>query len=351
MASYEVAERVAERETAFLERARDLLNQNRLTAVSLELQKEQVIIAQNQFALSYGQSMVDACVQAHNAAIQRYNADMSRYATDAQVYEVRVKAAFQELEALKAELEVSRLKSNLNKDLIAELEAKIRVEQNKIQFFTSKVQARLAEAELRKLPLEQFRANIEAHQAYLAGRRTETDIYSALLNGRRTEVDIDLAKINAYNSRVDAWQKRVSVLREKEEHTLAVNRNLIEQHKLLIEDWRTQLDRINAKNSNERSFDSVRNQRWASLIQKALSEDETQLRRDIAKADHGAKYDEFGLRWAINSIESNIQKIRSQTDILDNVTKVLGDLASSTLAANGSAVSLINETIRQGDTG
>lgn len=348
VAAYEVAERVAERETAFLENARAMLNQNRTTAVQLELQKQQLIIAQNQFALSYGQAMVDVCIQAHNAAVARYNADMQRYATDAQVYEVKVKAAFAELEALKQELEVSRLQSQVNRDFIAELEAKIEVERNKIQFFTSKVQARLAQAELRRLPLEQFRANIEAHRAYLDGRRTETDVYAAIVNGRRAELDTDQAKIAAYNARVDVWAKRIAALKDKESHVLDVNRNTIEQHKLLIDRWRTTVDRVQRKNTDERGYDDVRNRRWSELIRKALADEDRQLRHDTASSDLTARYDEFGLRWAMANITNNVEKIRAQVDVLGNVTRVLGDLASATLAANGSTVTLANETLNSG---
>lgn len=347
-AAYDVAERAAERETAYLESIRAMLNQNRLTAVTLEQQQQQLVLAKNQFALGYAQAIVQTSIQAHNDAVQRYNADIGRYGTDAQVYQVKFRAAFAELEILKEKLEVARLKSQTNRDLIADLEARIRVEQSKLQLYTGKTQALLAQAELRRLPLEQFRANIEAHREYLAGRELETNIYSAIVAGRRGEIDADLAKIRVHDARVDLWAKRSAVLKENEAFNLDVNRGIIDQENLALARLREQLAIAQQKNTAERGFDSVRNQRWAELLRRDISEEELSLRRDIASSDLRARYDAFGLDWAKANIDLNLKKMETQVRVLESITSILSELGSATLAANGSTVALINETQNSG---
>ncbi|MCB1719881.1 MAG: hypothetical protein KDK05_32565, partial [Candidatus Competibacteraceae bacterium] len=76
-----------------------------------------------------------------------------------------------------------------------------------------------------------------------------------------------------------------------------------------------------------------------------IAENDRALRRDIAISQHAATYDQMEVNWARSKIAQYIEKVQAQTEILDSVTRTLGELASATLAANGSTVSLANETL------
>ena len=345
LAAYEVAEQAANREAAFLENAIQQISQNRALAVQMELQKQQLVIAQAQFALEYGRAMVEACIQAHNAAIARYNADIARYQADAQVYEVQVRAALQEIEAIKVELEAERLKIDINRSLIDELEAKIKIEQLKVEFYTQRVQAKVAEANIRRLPLELFRAQIEEHSAMISTRQLETDIYRAAVDGRQAELATDASRIEAYRAKVAAYAEKVRALRDRDGHDVEINRQILEQHRYYLDLCKTELDRKRGVNDDERRFDGMRLDRWSRLIERDIAENDRALRRDIAISRHAATYDQMEVDWARSKIAQYIEKIRTQTEILDSVTRTLGELASATLAANGSTVSLANETL------
>lgn len=345
LAAYEVAEQVADREQRHLEVVLSLLNGLRKAALDAWMAYHNIMLAEHEEARQFAQLILGAAVQSHNLAVQRYNGDLTKYRAEAKVFETKLKSALVEYELLERKLAVVEASNDANQSIIAARRAELEAESQKIDLYVAEIRGLAEELALRRFPLEIFEAKIRAHEAYLSGRRTEADIYQALVQGQRAVTDRDLARVRIYGEETDAWRKRVDALLSKQQITLNYNEDVRQRIAMELDVIKTEIQRDQASNRTALDVQDQAINIWREQNQTQLQDAERRSRDERANLQARVEYDRMLADYIVSILNHGVQRARAIADVHNQAAATIGDLGAAALAANGSNISLINETL------
>jgi len=256
--------------------------------ISLEGELINADLKLQELGLRANEVLLRATVDVFNANVSLFNARAQLYGIESQVFRDRIAAENLLIERVRAEIEAQRLICEVNKDLIALLDARIRV---------------------RTQLVDQFRARWEAIKV-IAER-----------DGQRIEQD--RLKVQIFDTTVSAWSKQWDVTIKQYEAD-AANGRLFESQ---ANAYAAQVNAVSTGNRNK-------------IDQKRLSLD-AQLANITAWK---AKLDKFDAE-----LRTAVEQIKAQASTFDGEARIYsadGDIARSQTEANTRAVQVLLDGLR-----
>ncbi|ROH88011.1 hypothetical protein ED236_00515 [Pseudomethylobacillus aquaticus] len=192
--------------------------QARQFAITTGLSAEQFLLSYHasveERALNAAKFVIEAAINLFNARAQDFNARLGRWQAKAQFYETEIRAALAPLEQYRAELEGSRITSQINSDQLDLYRSQIAGVEALIGIYQSEMQAANIAADIERIKLQAFAEQVNVYATRVRARSDEFGMYETgvraeiaksdnyqgafaqRLNAARLGSDINLAKVN-----------------------------------------------------------------------------------------------------------------------------------------------------------
>lgn len=350
IAAYEVAEKQQDRETQHLQVVLQLVASLRQTAVDAWIAYNRVILTENEQALNEARLIGDMSAATYNLAVTRFNSDLDFYKAEADVFEAKLKSALVDFEIARERLKLAQAQTDVNESLIRQRQAELAEQSQRIELYIAEVRGQTEELALRRLPLEVFESQLKAYEARLGAKGVEVDIYRGILQGQQQVNDRDLTQIRMYQAEAEVWERKIAGLKAGQEIELSYNDELRQQ--LASELNRIQLD-ISKKAGNNQARLGEAQQAidvWKEENRTKLGDAERRSADQRAMLSARAQWDRIAGDMILGIYNFGINRAKAIADVDLSAADVLGDLAGAAMVANGTAVSLINETQNTGSS-
>ncbi len=157
-------------------------------------------------ALQASQVAIDSSIRIFNAEVENFNADLRLFETESNVFEQKIRAALNQLELFKAEIEANTSKGVFNKQLIDVFLARHQAARTTVAVFESQVRAVGLQADIEKLKFESYAAEVQGFQNEVQAKVLEFQGFESQLKGESAKADIDAAEQRRYESQVTAFK-------------------------------------------------------------------------------------------------------------------------------------------------
>jgi hypothetical protein len=151
------------------------------------------------------------------------------------IFEALLKAELAKADITKVELEVEKLKSDLNHTLIAQYTARLGGEETKAKVYASQIEALRQTLAARKLPLEVFLAEVQAFSALSDAKKAEYALVEAQISGDKAKTEGQLAKLQVYKTQADVFATEVAAQSKKIEGQTQRNQQILEEFRTRVQ--------------------------------------------------------------------------------------------------------------------
>lgn len=201
-AAIDIAVKQAELEQANVQFAVTQSSTLRKIALDAAMSYHGNLVQLNGQALQYAREVVDAVVKTYDITARMAEASIRVYESDARVYEAEIRAAMAPLDAYVAQLKGVEAQANVNVANLRAYSTEIETITARANAYRAQVDGALAAAQIEKLKIEIYQAQVNAYVA-------QVNAYSAQWNGYKAQVDGESAKVSASAEQVRAFQARV----------------------------------------------------------------------------------------------------------------------------------------------
>jgi len=151
------------------------------------------------------------------------------------IFEALLKAELAKADITKVELEVEKLKADLNHTLIAQYTAQLGGEETKARVYASQIEALRQTLAARKLPLEVFLAEVQAFSALSDAKKAEYALVEAQISGDKAKTEGQLAKLQVYKTQADVFATEVTAQSKKIEGQTQRNQQILEEFRTRVQ--------------------------------------------------------------------------------------------------------------------
>lgn len=215
--------------------------------------------------LKAAQFAVQSAIDLFNAKVSLTNLQYQSWATEAQVHRDLIQAEVLKLEKVSKEVDVERLKGDLDKTKVDAYTAQLQGVRAQADIYNSQVQATEAIARNNVAKAQQFQALSDAYikeiQAKLDIQKGTLDIYEGKLRGYTAKADVnraqwgawgesvraESAKAQVFDSLTRAYAARVEAVKSNNDSTVQVARLNLEQNREKIQVYLAQLEAVKAR--------------------------------------------------------------------------------------------------------
>lgn len=215
--------------------------------INASLQYAQTLSTVNGQAIEHSKQIAVFVAEVYNQLLKKAQLDIDVYRIEGEIYEVRLKSALAQLDEIKLEIEVARLKKDIEKIDVDIFSQRINAENTKIQQYLAILEGIDKKAKLEKLKVELFGEEARAYVAYIQGKEAEYKVYTAALSGDESKLKGELAKVDLYSKQVDAEASKQKVEIARMETTNSYNKNLVEQYESELSGFRAEIGAESAR--------------------------------------------------------------------------------------------------------
>ena len=231
------------------------------------------------------------------------------------IFEALLKAELAKADITKVELEVEKLKSELNHDLIAQYTAQLSGEETKARVYASQIDALRQTIAARKIPLDVFLAEVQGFSALSEAKKAEYALVEAQISGDKAKTEGQLAKLQVYKTQADVFATEVAAQGKKIEGQAQRNQQILEEFRTRVQ-AEVQYSQIDAAISAN-ALDAYKAQ--ASIF---LAETEVDLSRakfEFQKAVEDARLEMESTRLSFErqfrALEMEMTRVKATADI------------------------------------
>lgn len=201
-------------------RAHEVEIENIRFAVTSGIQVEGVTIGlfmeQQRLLLEAAKFRRDSDIAIFNARVGLFNATVERYRAEAQVYRERIQAEIARvIESFKAQVDAQRLKTEINRDLVAIFEQRIRAEVlAPVEVYNARINAARAWADVQNSIMEGYRARVLAYAERVRA-------FAERWRGFVAQVEAEAARGRVFESQVQAHATLVNAVAQQNQSAIA----------------------------------------------------------------------------------------------------------------------------------
>jgi len=308
----------------------------------------ELLLQVNQAALRGGQQYADILVNAYNVTLAVFRAELELFNAElAELRSIREFAVLQ-LDVYKTKLQAEEIKSNINRDRVDAYRARIDGVSAIYNATNQRITALVNIAELKKAPLEVFRAQADAYRAYISGVEADVGVYQALINA-------DVAVLEGQISQVRAFGTLKDIEIKDKELQLEVVRVASQYNELRLQQYQAELAFVELqKNIDALTIDAAKAgldsdlDKYRIQAGNAIEEFKAVTSIKVAQADLNRQYaSEFG-----NLSLGFQQLLQSQATanaaVLNSAASTLGDIGAAALAGINNIASVSSQTNFEG---
>lgn len=343
-AALEVYVKRADRELQHLQFTMELANRLNSSGMDLFVKALGLNFESFRSAIAYAEAATRYSATAYELLQKDFAIRSQVMETEVKWFEALLRAELAKAEVTKTNLELERLKTDVNQQLIQQYLAELKENETQANIYATEVSALRSELELRRFPLDIYENQIKAYTAMVEAKRAEYLALQAEIDGDKAKIDGQLAKVRAYETQAQAFRTLVDADSAKIEAQAKRNESVLEEFKTRIqtEVSLTQIDESIAKHALT-AYDAM-----SRIYLAQASHDLEEARFEYFTRLENAKLELETLRieheQEIKNIEIELSRRKTLGDMQMAGASVQGQLAGSALSALNSVVSLAAST-------
>lgn len=147
------------------------------------------------------------------------------------IYDALLRAELAKTEVTKALLAVEKLKSEQNHDLIAQYTAQLQGQETKARLYNGQIESLKLMLEARKIPLDEYLANVQGFNAMASAKKNEYDLLQAQISGDEAKTRGELGKLEVYKTQATVFSTKVDARSKKIAAQSQRNQQILEEFK------------------------------------------------------------------------------------------------------------------------
>jgi hypothetical protein len=256
------------------------------------------------------------------------------------IFEALLKAELAKADITRVQLEVEKLKSEINHDLISQYTAQLGGQETKARVYASEISALQQTIAARKIPLEVFLAEIQSFSALSDAKKSEYALIEAKISGDRAKTEGQLGKLQVYKTKADVFGTKVSAKGNKIEAQAKRNQQILEEFKARVqaEVQYSQIDGEISKNA----LDAYKAQSSIFLAETEANLNEAKFAFQKALEDAKLKLEQtrFSFERQFKALEIEMTRVKATSDINLAGAEVQGRIGAASMSVLNSMVSL-----------
>ncbi len=160
-------------------------------------------------ALDYAKSVLNAVIETYNTAVKVFTTQLEAYRTEAAVFETLMRGALAGIEVYKAEVQALEALTQVDRAQIEIYRARIDVLTAASNMYRTQVDAVVSKAQLEKLKIDVFQAQVQAFGAQVQAKNAEWQGYSAAIQGEEAKARVYGVQVQAFGAQVNAFAAQV----------------------------------------------------------------------------------------------------------------------------------------------
>jgi hypothetical protein len=256
------------------------------------------------------------------------------------IFEALLKAELAKADITRVQLEVEKLKSEINHDLISQYTAQLGGQETKARLYASEIGALQQTIAARKLPLEVFLAEVQAFSALSDAKKSEYALIEAQISGDRAKTEGQLGKLQVYKTKADVFGAKVSAKGNKIEAQAKRNQQILEEFRTRVqaEVQYSQIDGEISKNA----LDAYKAQSSIFLAETEANLNEAKFAFQKALEDAKLELEQtrFSFERQFKALELEMTRVKATSDINLAGAEVQGRIGAASMSVLNSMVSL-----------
>ena len=256
-----------------------------------------------------------------------------------EVFEGLLKGQMAQIEVIKTTLEVEKLKSDLNDQLIKQYTAELGAEEIKARVYASRISALELELKARKFPLELFLGKVQAYEALTNAKKAEYGLLQAEIDGDKAKLDGELAKLKVYETQARVFETEVSARGKQAEIQSRRNDQILEQFKTLVH---AELQQVQADTArSEHSLNAYKTTAEVFLAENsaALQKSKFEYDQQIENAKLALEQLRFKFEKQFRLLDVERTRVKALSEIQMSAAHVDGRMAEAAMSAMNAVVS------------
>lgn len=239
---------------------------------------------------------------------------------------------FAKLRVTEAELKVEALKSDQNHNLLEQLRLEIEVGNQKINRYDKQLLALERTLEIRKLPLDAFKANVEGYLASWQSKKGEYDQLESLIRGDEAKTRGELAKLEVYKTDADVFGVLTSAKSKKIDGQIQRNQQILKEFEIK-QDAELKLTQIDAATA-EHALNAYRAMAEVFIAEskQRLEAARLDFEETLANSNLELKEREFEFNRQFKNLEIEITRIKAIAEMQLSAAEVQGRVGGAALS-------------------
>jgi len=292
----------------------------------------------NDQALEVSKQIAAYLNEVYNNTFKKANLTIEVFRAESAVYEVELKSAMARLDEYRLEVEVAKLKKDMESIDIDLYKARIEGENAKIQQYLAMLEAVSKRADMEKMKVELFGEEVKAYVAQLQGKEAEFRAYSAALSGDESKLKAELAKVEVYNKEVEA-----EAIKQKAE--LATTEADTNYNRALSDLFSAELSRYKTDVAAEQTRFGASVEGYKAKLATVVETNKAELqafstRYDKARLDLEAAKTQYDgdIKQAISFVEQFLAHTKILADTAFKVGDTYGNMAAAALSSQNTMI-------------
>ena len=308
-----------------------------------ELQWAATLAQLNRDAITYAQAVSNAVVQTYNLLVGVFQSQVSLFQAEAQVYDVELRAALANVQLFEALIRAEESRVRVNTQLLEQYRLDLETQRTQVQIYTERLQAVRTVLEQNQLRLQAFRTEIDAYNASLQAQSLESQLYEAAIRGENLKVQTFATQIDAYRAQVQARAEEARVNQEEGRFELASVQAYLEMLRTETQIFTTEAQVESDDYRNDLELYRIALSQLTEEIRYEMFDRRERFELEARDLDLQIKVFESQRDFALEDASRFVDAIRRRSEIALAGANVYANIASATLSAQNSMVSLVEE--------
>ena len=167
--------------------------------------------------------------------VKLYQIQLDVYRTDLDAYKTWIEIELSRLEEVRAEIELQRLVSEINTQLVEIYKSRLEAVNIKVEIYKAQVDAVKSLVDIDVARVRAYAEKVNAFRARVDVKQAEFDAYAKLVDAEVSRVNLYNAQVQAFATRVTAYRAGVEAEISKEQLSIAQNENKIREFSAKLE--------------------------------------------------------------------------------------------------------------------
>jgi hypothetical protein len=282
-------------------------------------------------AMDYGDKGMRYAIEVYRALQTDLQIDQGFVEKEIAILHEQREGEFSKLRIMEGELKIEELKTEQNKTLLEQYRSQIEAGNLRLERYDRKIKALQQTIDMRKLPLDVFKMNIDGYLASWSAKKGEYEQLDSLIRGDEAKTRGEMAKLDVYKTEASVFETVVGAKSKRIDAQIKRNEQISREFEARL-DEQVKLTQIDASVADH-ALSTYRAMAEIFLAESKERLEEARFAFEKTIDDKKLKLEQrrFDLDHAIKVLEVELTRIKATAEVAISAAHVQGQQASAAL--------------------